>query len=232
MLVSVYPVLSQLTDGDAMVTPDHHQLEHQQTFLIVCELGGNSQRRKDTDISVRAKHKIQNIFSIKKCCNLKNYVNKMKPIIFNQFGNCCNFSWEHWSILIIWWLVRSRKLVCDLDQSSRRNVKTGYFREDGSRFLEIAAVHVASVKVRHLPVNPGHLSTSTGMESEENEISSSYLCLEYLLVQSSVGVEVMWGSFRPMKTVAVSVVCKPSINSILSSDNSSFSLTWSCRTFQ
>ena len=105
----------------------------------------------------------------------------MKPIIFNQFGNCCNFSWEHWSILIIWWLVRSRKLVCDLDQSSRRNVKTGYFREDGSRLLEIAAVHVASVKVRHLPVNPGHLSTSTGMESEENEISSSYFVFRILV---------------------------------------------------
>ena len=133
-------------------------------------------QRSFTDISVRAEHKIQNIFSIKKCCNLKNYVNKMKPIIFNQFGNCCNFSWEHWSILIIWWLVRSRKLVCDLDQSSRRHVKTGYFREDGRRFLEITAVHVASVKVRHLPVNPGHLSASTGMEREENwKLKKKYL---------------------------------------------------------
>merc|ERR1712113_992882 len=85
---------------------------------------------------------------------------------------------------------------------TRRHVKTGYFREGGSCFLEIAAVHVASVQVGHLPVNPGHLSTPTWMK-----------------MQSSVGVVVMWGSFKPMKTVAVSVVCKPSINPTLSNDN-------------
>ena len=143
---------------------------------------------------------------------------KWSQLYLTNFGIVVNFSWEHWSELIIWWSVHSRKLVWDLDQSTRRHVKTGYFREGGSCFLEIAAVHVASVQVGHLPVNPGHLSTPTWMKSEENRKSLDIFGV-YLLVQSSVGVVVTWGSLRPMKTVAVSVVCKPSINPTLSNDN-------------
>ena len=53
----------------------------------------------------------------------------------------------------------SRKLLCNLDQSTGLHVKTVDFREDRSSFLELTAVHVAAVKVRHLPVHPAHLST-------------------------------------------------------------------------
>ena len=137
----------------------------------------------------------------------------MKPIIFNQFGNCCKFFLGRLIyinyILVGLQSLHSRKLVCYLDQSTRLHVKTGYFREDGGGFLEITAVHVASIQVGHLPVNPGHLKTPT-WEVRKIKDSSTYFVF-YLLVQSSVGVLVMWGSLRPMKTVAVSVVCKPSI---------------------
>ena len=66
-------------------------------------------------------------------------------------------------------MVDSRKLVCYLDQSTRLHVKTVDFREDGGCFLEVTAVHVASVQVRHLPVHPGHLSTPVGAELQGSQ---------------------------------------------------------------
>ena len=51
-----------------------------------------------------------------------------------------------------------------LQQSGGRQSERSNLREDGGGFLEITAVHVASVQVGHLPVNPGHLSTPVRTE--------------------------------------------------------------------
>ena len=61
-------------------------------------------------------------------------------------------------------------MVCYLDQSTRLDVQTVYFREDRSSFPEIAAVHVTSVQVRHLPVHPAHLTTPDTITSLINNL--------------------------------------------------------------
>ena len=125
MLVSVYPVLSQLTDSDVMVTPPppphYHltttsqpgnisnclrirwELAKTQISLFVIELilaspGRTGQLDIENNFSSfqpsgHLKLNEISIRSLRSC--IKNYDNKMKPIIFNQLWNCCNFSWEH-----------------------------------------------------------------------------------------------------------------------------------------